>query len=250
MLISVAYIKSNDQFVLRHFPGTMDTQYLDISQLKDQDLQVIFVPNLLGKNELMDVLENEYIYCPVVEADKYFSSIEDFESLSAATINDIFPSLYNNWIVQNNLTLLKQIFSVTTHLKMLWTNDRTAFAEELWFILRSNLGTKKLSIIFNDVKARKKERERNQLIRVNISGTRLPTPITGGEIEAALLKNYENSFNDQFEIVEYIKDEGKMVATVAISKSPLLLIAELYNISPLQQNLITALFEGLQNLPN
>ena len=69
----------------------------------------------------------------------------------------------------------------------LLTNDRNAFFEELWFILKTNLATHELNIIFHDLKEptekQKEKGAKSQLCYSFVSGKKTPQIFDGKEKE-------------------------------------------------------------------
>ncbi|WP_372651790.1 hypothetical protein [Halobacteriovorax sp.] len=248
MEFNLGLIKSENQFLLRSFNDGEDDngKVLDLSELKNTNLQALFYDE--------DQLENEDLKSALLEDSKYFpirslkeinSDFDSFQSLSLEETQSIFSRVHNNWLLQNNVTLLEELFKVITHLNGLWPNDRTTFFEELWFILKSNLGAKSVRIIFNDIQIAKKDNEKNKLIQVKVEGERLPNPTEGGELEAKIMSNYEKEFNNTFDIAEYSEEKGQVVITATIKKSPVVIMAEVYELSRMQKAILGALFTGL-----
>ena len=150
-----------------------------------------------------------------------------------------------NWILQNNISLLEEIFKVRNHLLGLWPNDRSGFFEELWFILKSNLGASNLVLYYNDIIKSKNENEKNKLIKVKVKGDRYPDLATCDEMDEHVLKSYEKDFGNIFDITDYNKEKGHLVICATVKKSPILIMANVYQLSSLQKALISSLFEGL-----
>ncbi|ATH06967.1 hypothetical protein BIY24_03155 [Halobacteriovorax marinus] len=248
MEFSLGLIKSENQFLLKSFDaGTEDNgKVLDLSELKNSNLQALFYDEEQIENEdLKATLLEDSRFFPIRSLKEINSDYESFQSLSLDEVKNIFSRVHDNWLLQNNVTLLEELFKVITHLNGLWPNDRTTFFEELWFILKSNLGAKSVRIIFNDIQIAKKENEKNKLIQVKVEGERLPNPTEGGVLEAKIMSNYEKDFNNTFDIAEYSGDKGQLVITATIKKSPVVIMAEVYELSRMQKAILSALFTGL-----
>jgi hypothetical protein len=129
----------------------------------------------------------------------------------------------------------------------LYPNERTAFFEELWSLLKNNLGATDLKIIYNDIEMAKKESEKNKLIRIKVEGKRNPNPVVGKEMEDKLMKHYENDFVQTFNVSEYNPHKGELVLTASINNSPVLVMARVNQLTRLQKALLNSLFEGLQS---
>jgi hypothetical protein len=62
-----------------------------------------------------------------------------FEKMSYEDARIVFDKMRENWILQNNISMIEEMFKVRNHLLSLWPNDRAGFFEELWFIIKTNL---------------------------------------------------------------------------------------------------------------
>jgi len=249
MDFSLAYIKSESQILLKEFPSTEfpKGKIIDREGLNDLNLQGLFYDNeLLETGEWVEFLRNENKFFPMISADELPLTFAEFETIDDEIALQKITAAQKSWILRNNLSLLENIFKMTTHMKNLWPNDRTSFFEELWFLLRSNIGAKDLIIIFNDIKKGNKEGDKNKLVQTKIQGTKIPEPIAGGEIEAKLLKDYAKNFSPEFEIAEWDKTKGELIATVSIQNSPVLVMAKVFSLTPIQKSLLIGLFDGLQ----
>ena len=127
----------------------------------------------------------------------------------------------------------------------LWPNDRSGFFEELWFILKTNLGASNLKLIYNDMIKSKNEHEKNKLVKVKVQGERYPELVSCDEMDERVLKSYEKDFGNIFDITDYNKEKGQLVICANIKKSPVLIMANIYQFTRLQKALLSSLFEGL-----
>jgi hypothetical protein len=248
MQFNVGFIKSENQFLLKSFDHDSNDQgkVLDLSEIKSADIQALFYEeNLIESEDLKSALLEDSKYFPIRSSNDVKVNFDNFEKLDFDSAKTIFSKVHDNWLLQNNVTLVEELFKVINHLNSLWPNDRTTFFEELWFILKSNLGAKSLRVIFNDIQMGKKEHEKNKLIQVKVEGERIPNPVEGGELEAKIMKNYEKDFNQNFEVIEYDSEKGQIVMTATIKKSPVVIMAEVYELNRMQKAIIGSLFNGL-----
>lgn len=248
MQFNVGFIKSEKQFLLKSFGHDSNDQgkVLDLSEIKSANIQALFYEdNLIESEDLKSALLEDSKYFPIRSSNEVKVNFDNFEKLDFDSAKTIFSKVHDNWLLQNNVTLVEELFKVINHLNSLWPNDRTTFFEELWFILKSNLGAKSLRLIFNDIQMGKKEHEKNKLIQVKVEGERLPNPVEGGELEAKIMKNYEKDFNQPFEVIEYDAEKGQIVITATIKKSPVVIMAEVYELNRMQKAIIGSLFNGL-----
>jgi len=248
MQFNVGYVKSEKQFVLKGFDNGQgeDTKVLELEELKNSDLQaLIYDETLIENEELKATLSEDSRFFPIRSNKELEISLDSFESLNFDSAEKMFKRVRDNWVLQNNVILMEELFPVITHLNTLWPNDRTSFFEELWFLVKSNIGAKELTIVFNDIQMAKKETEKNKLIHAKISGTNLPQPVAGGEFEDKLMDHYKNDFSHNFDIIEYNIEKGELVATGSIKTSPFVMMAKVYGLTRLQKALFKMLFDGL-----
>ena len=248
MQFNLAFIKNNNQFLLRNFcPAGEDRgKILGLEQLEDSSVQGLLYSSTQNENEdLHSLIVDKNRFFPTRMTKEIEINYEQFESLRFDEAKKLFEGMRESWVLQNNVILLEEMFKVIPHLLAIWPNDRTTFFEELWNILKNNLATNELKIIFHGLEKAKKENDRDKLVYVKIEGDRSPNPIEGGEIEEKIMKHYEENFKNGFEITEYNPDKGELVITANINKSPILIMAKIYGISRMQKAVIATLFDGL-----
>lgn len=250
MDFQLAFIKNPQQIVLKDFGQENSDnrgKIMDIDELTNLNLQGVFLSEELLENpEFLGSLNTSVEKNPIRTAEDINLNLESFEGMTTDAATPFFKKIFESWILQNNLSLLEELTTVIKHLNGLWPNDRTAFFEEFWAIVRRNLGTSELTLVYNDMLKAKKEGEKNKLIKVKVHGTAKPNPTTGGELETKLMKNYENHFSPEFDIVEFNKEKGQLVSVFTIKKSPVILMANVYGMTKLQKSILKALVDGLQ----
>lgn len=250
MDFQLAYIKNPQQIILKEFGVENDEprgKIMDIDELGNLNLQGLFLnESLLEDAEFLGNLNTSIEKTPIRTAEEVNLNADSFEALQIEEATPFFQKTYQSWILQNNLSLLEELTKVIKHLNSLWPNDRTAFFEEFWSIVKRNLGTSELTLVYNDIEPAKKEGEKNKLIKVKVHGTTKPNPEVGGEFEESLMKNYEKLFQPEFEVVEFNKEKGQFVAVFTVKKSPVVLMANVYGLTRLQQSILKALVDGLQ----
>jgi hypothetical protein len=242
MDFTLAFTRSSEQIIVRQFStdSTAITKIINFEDIKNQIIDGFIVDDKC----IMDTNEEKKFY-PIRHSHEFQISATDFEKLDYTTAVTIFDKMRENWILQNNLTLVEEIFKTRLHLLALWPNDRSGFFEELWFILRSNLGAKNLVIIYNDMIKSKNENEKNKLIKVKVQGDRLPALTSVTEVDELVLKNYEQNFGNFFEITDYNKEKNQIVICATIKKSPVFIMANVFQLSKMQNAVLHSLFEGL-----
>lgn len=249
MEFSLAFTKSTEQIILKNFntSGTSESKILAMEEIKTNPIQGLIYDNELNQDDFFSQIEGELKFYPIRASSDFHLSKDKFENLTNEEAKNIFDKLRENWILQNNITLIEEIFKTRNHLLSLHPNDRSSFFEELWFILKSNLGASHLTLYYNDLIKAKNENEKNKLIKVKVIGSRFPEPVSVDEMDEKILKHYEKDFGNIFEITDYNKDKGQLVICASIKKSPVLIMANIYQLTRLQKSVLTSLFEGINS---
>lgn len=249
MDFNLLFTKNLQQGIVRTFKHneTPSSKIIDIQEAKTLPLQGFIFSEDLKNDDFLVGLENELKFYPVRSNSEFGLSADKFEKLSYDDARAIFDKMRENWILQNNISLIEEMFKVRNHLLGLWPNDRSGFFEELWFILKSNLGATNLKLIYNDMIKAKTENEKNKLIKVKVIGDRFPEPANVTEADELVLKSYEKDFGAIFNITDYNKEKGQLVICANIKKSPVLIMTNVYQLTRLQKALLTSLFEGLNS---
>lgn len=254
MQFSMAYLNNGNQFVVRQFGNgpSSSVQAISIDQLDTTPLNGLFFCSEIFEDQkngdIQSILSDSLKYFPVRLAHEFQLTESHFENLNQDEAKKIFSKANSQWLLGNNITLLGQLFDVLEHLAALWPNDRTSFFEELWFIVKTNLGASELTLIYNDLLKKKKDGEKDQLVQVQVKGERLPAMLPGGEFEKKLMDSYKNDLLRPFGSVEYNSQSGELVITGSIRQSPYIIMAKVFEYSSLQESLLKALFQGLSKI--
>jgi hypothetical protein len=247
MDFTLLYTKNMQQVVIRHFKlnESPNSKIIDLAEAQQYPINgYIFAEELKG-DDFLAGLESEIKFYPIRSNAEFGLTLDQFENLSYEEGKKIFDKMRENWILQNNISLIEEIFKVRNHLLGLWPNDRSGFFEELWFILKSNLGATNLKLIYNDMIKSKQEHEKNKLVKVKVQGERYPELVSCDEMDEHVLKSYDKDFGNIFDITDYNKEKGQLVICANIKKSPVLIMANIYQLTRLQKSLLSSLFEGL-----
>ncbi len=252
MSIRVGFVKSNSQVILKELDmssKSISSHLFDTVELKDKNLNFLLFNSSEDISNLQDTLAEEGKFYPITSADSFGINKENFESLSYEDTLEIYTKVNTRWILNNNIKTIETLYSTTTYLKDLWVNDRNAFFEELWFILKTNLATHELTIIFNDLKEpTEKQKEKGakpELCHSYVKGEKTPQIFDGTAKENKVMSDYEKDFNETFSITEFNSEQGHLVATARIDLSPLLIMAKLNSFNQLQQSILISIFSGL-----
>lgn len=247
MDFTLLFTKNMQQAVVRSFKSdeAPESKIIDIAETRSLPIGGFIYSEDLKNEEFLGSLEGELKFYPIRSQTEFDLTLEKFEKLTYEDAKKIYDRMRENWILQNNISLIEEIFKVRNHLLGLYPNDRSGFFEELWFILKSNLGATNLRLIYNDMIKAKNENEKNKLIKVKVQGERYPELANCDEMDEHILKNYEKDFGNIFEITDYNKAKGQLVICASIKKSPVLIMANIHQLTRLQKALLTSLFEGL-----
>lgn len=248
MSLSIAFVQNLERVEILSFTQDSDATRgtCTVADLMDKNIQALLYKEQDNQEELNAWLKDEIKFYPVRPASKFLNE-DNFNSLGQSDTKELVSKMRTSWTLGNNISTLQEIFAIASHLKALWPNDRTAFFEELWFILRNNLGAYDLKLIYNDVELGKSENDKNKLIQACVEGSKKPSSKTGAELEKKLMSHYETSFGPLFQVLEMNQENEQMVSVASVNGSPILLMSKQYDLTQLQISLVSALFQGLQD---
>lgn len=250
MQCQMGYVKNANQLIIKEMDfssNSNSSKVIGLDELQDQNLQVLFYEEeqLAEDDTLKEAMMISSKFYPIRIANELSLTKESFEKLEISQAQEVLSKVLSNWILQNNIILLEELYQVVDHLNALWPNDRTAFFEELWFILKNNLGASSIRLIYNDLKKIGKNDDKNTLIQVTIEGDKMPNPKEGAEFEKKLMDNYKEEFINQFTVAEYLPEKGQLVLAGSIKKSPFLVMATVSEFTRLQQSIVQTFIQSL-----
>lgn len=250
MQCQMGYVKNANQLIIKEMDfssNSNSSKVIGLDELQDQNLQVLFYEEeqLAEDDTLKEAMMISSKFYPIRIANELSLTKESFEKLENSQAQEVLSKVLSNWILQNNIILLEELYQVVDHLNALWPNDRTAFFEELWFILKNNLGASSIRLIYNDLKKIGKNDDKNTLIQVTIEGDKMPNPKEGAEFEKKLMDNYKEEFVNQFTVAEYLPEKGQLVLAGSIKKSPFLVMATVSEFTRLQQSIVQTFIQSL-----
>jgi hypothetical protein len=253
MSLKIGFIKSEAQIMIQTVDLANKSHksiIIDMTDLKEQNLNLLFYSKNEDISSVEELINNEAKFYPVSPAESLGLEKSMFEDLNVEELIDLYTKVNARWILTNNVKTIEQLYSTITYLKDLFMNDRNSFFEELWFILKTNLATHELTIIFHDLKEptekQKEKGAKNTLCYSYVKGKKTPQIFDGKEKETKIMQDYEKDFIDQFSITEYDSSRGHLIATGKIDLSPILLMAKLNTFNQLQQSILISIFSGLQ----
>lgn len=249
MDFNLLFTKNDRQGIVRTFKlnETPKSKIIDFEEAKNETIQGLIFTEEVKSDDFLTGLESELKFYPIRSNKEFNLSSDDFERLTYDDAKAIFARMHDNWILQNNISLMEEIFKARNHLLGLYPNDRSGFFEELWFILKSNLGASNIKLIYNDMIKGKNENEKNKLVKVKILGDRYPELNSVDEMDEVILKNYEKDMGNVFEITDYNKAKGQLVICASVKKSPVLIMANIYQLTRIQKAVLSSLFDGLNS---
>jgi hypothetical protein len=252
MIFNIGYTKNEYQISYFKVDTSLRTAELvttDLDQIKELALNALFVDSSLDTGALENLLNDEKKFYPIVSNNEFKIDYDNFQSLEFAEIEKIYHKMANRFVLSNNIKTIESLYSTISYLKDLWESDRHSFFEEFWFLIKTNLSTSSLNIIFHDLETTKSEEEnseKHKLIYSFIKGEKIPNLFTGSESEKNLMKEYEKEFQNIFTVTDYNGERNQLVIAANINQSPILLLAELPSFNQLQRSILIALFTGLQ----
>ena len=194
--MEIAYIKNHSSLV--HFelnPKSEEVKKVnkDLTDLSETSYSLIIFQNDEDNlNNLSKIIEIESKFCPVVPDTSLNLNLETIESMSRSDISSLVAKISKSWVLKNNLDLIENNYKVTNHLKSLWLNDRNSFFEELWFLLKTNLFTSQLDIIFHDLKepteAQKEKGAKPELMYAVVKGNKKQQIFEAKDQESKLME--------------------------------------------------------------
>ena len=246
MQCEIGLIQSENRVLIKNFEAQdRDEKMVELSDLSDYQLQLLLFNSQNISDEIKEALLIQSKNVPIRDINDFNIQTDEFTNLTIDQAREFSRKSLNAWILNNNISLMDELFDVSTHLKNLWPNDRTTFFEELWSLIKNNLGSSELTIIYNDIIKAKKEGEKNKLIQSKVHGKRKGNPQETNESEKKLLKDLSQSFQNTFEVLEYDIEKSQVMISAIIQKSPILILAKGVKMTKIQEKLLKLLIESL-----
>ncbi|MFT6630870.1 MAG: hypothetical protein ACJAS4_000814 [Bacteriovoracaceae bacterium] len=254
MLLKIATIISENNVNLKEInlkDGSVSSKRIDTIAFVDENLDLLLYDDVDDLTSLTQTLEKELKFYPIAPLQSAQIDKDTFNELNAEELLAIYEKVSARWILNNNIKTIEQLYPTISYLKDLWIKDRNTFFEELWFILKTNLASTDLNIIFHDLKEPTEKQvekgEKPKLCYSYVKGQKVPNLFEGKDKEALLMKEYDAEFCQFFNITEYSKEKKQFIACAKIDLSPVLIMARINNFNQLQQSILISLFTGLQD---
>jgi hypothetical protein len=247
MQFTLAFLKSSHQIMLKSFnlkENSAEALTIDIDDLGDKNIQIMFFPDEMENADAIASLNSYAKYFPLIKASAHQLTEESFQELTIESSWQISKEIMSRLLLKNNLNTLKEIFPLSAHFKNLWTKDRYAFFHELWFLLRSNLGSPEVKIFFHDVIEKESETEKHKLVLSKLEGTHKANIEAAKAPEIEVFKIYENKFEGRFQVAEYFSEKGDLLLLCHVEKSPIMIMAKTFEFNQLQEALLSTLMKS------
>jgi hypothetical protein len=249
MIFSIAHLTSNDLVNITTFsPDGPATQMgCGLDQLFQHSFQAVTIaPNSDRQPEISAWIEAHRAEIPVDIECIFKGQIEELKSMEYGKARQLLETLQSGWVVTNNIKQIRSTFSTSKELKNLWQNHRDKCAQLLWKIIRNNMATTSLTIIYHDLLP-KGEKKRDKLMLVSASGEKTPKIEPTDQWGTLLMENYAKSFDQHFFVTEYNRDRGEMVICASIDRSPVVVMLKSDQVTPLSKAVIETIFTGMQS---
>ena len=245
MQLHLGLLKNENQIeVISYTKEKSSSITYDIADIREVPIHLTFYKSEM-EQVVSQIFEDEKKFYPIISLESINQEGDFFQNASWDQVYPVIENTYSNWVLQKNIMLIDELFGVLEHFSSVWPNQRSSFFEDLWFVVKNNLGCLDLKIIYNDIEIGEGERGKNKLVQNRVQGLKYPELYKGEEIDSKIMKNYESEFSNDFSITEYNEEKGQLVVTTCILESPVLIIATIFNITPLQKSLLKCLFNGI-----
>jgi hypothetical protein len=221
---------------------------IDLETMNDQNLNyIVYDQDEENIDGFLGHLEKTASSFPSITLNEAGLNKDMFEKFQPSDFFDFSNNILNAWKVNNNLLTIEELFPLRDHLLGLWKGDRNTFFEELWYMIKRNLATTELNIIFNDlIEGDTEKNEKNKLQVSYLQGDKTPNFGVAQEAQITLFDNLKENINANFEISEYDNEKGRLVILAKIDSSPIVIMANCTDCSGLQLSILSSLFTGLQ----
>jgi hypothetical protein len=252
MEFSIAYVESANRAAIRNLEGAKGIlgpeKIVELSFLSAENPQlVIWSDNIEHESEEKETLIGKNIQVSIPASQIGFSS-NAWENLDSQQAHDIFQEHYPRWLLKNNLETLEHLFSLQARFNGLFANERTLFFEEIWFLLKRNLGAIEIKLIYNDLDiVNTGAGEKNKLVQMVLEGGACPNSRAALPAESKLMEHYTSKMLPIFEIKQFDEEKGELFILASINKGPILLMVKMFSLSKLQRIVLKLIFEGLQS---
>ncbi len=271
MELSIAYLLNNKQLALQTIeengPSHQDILDLDFSSLKERRISCL----LYNQDDLNDEIANElnefHQYIPIRSFQEMNLDASALQGLNFSEMRSLSHKMNRSWTLRSNLELVEEFAPTLESFTKMYTSDRNAFFESLWFLFKRNLSAVDLKIFFHDIekiqtKNDKKKSEnlpeeinesqidqkKFKLINYKVQGPLSPVSLPLEEGENFIFNKYKAYAHDPFSVLEYDSEKGEVLFTASIRKGPIVIMAKILELSPLQISIFKGFMKGLSQV--
>lgn len=236
---------SQENLIVATIAADTELQWKKMSfdDFESENIDILFIGEL--EQELLNDVAKYMFQFPIMPQNKTDLTEENFVNLQFEEAQNLFNQIYESWILNNNISLIDELYPVTENLKGLWNKDRVTFFEEFWYLVKRNLGTRGLTMVFNDIDKNENPNIKDKLIQSKLHGRNTPNFEKGAELEEKLMDHYKANFSSFLELLEFNQEKGEVVLTAQINNGPILMMAKSQNVNQLQITLLKTLIEGI-----
>lgn len=248
MNFTLGLVKSQNQISVLNFDckdQSVTRKIIDIIDFEQENFQILFYDPSIESDEVLTYVKKQQQYYPIISAATVDLTEEKFSNLNFNDGLGLTKNFLSKWLLKTNLNTLAEIFELTAHLKTLWKSDRYAFFHELWYVMRNNLATPEVKIIFHDVIEKKDEHDKDKLIFSTLSAGIRPEIKPMTTPEKNLFGHYEKQCHETFTVAECYPEKGDLLLLAMIDKSPIVMMIKFFEFNPLQQTLLSTLIKNI-----
>ena len=147
MIISLGFVRSASQLLVKDLnwaQNSLETRIIDVTDLPDQNLQALYIEDNEHFSSLVNLLEKEKAFYPILDARDENMSYASFEDMPAQQFKDLYLKALNRWTLHQNFNSVENSWKITNHFRDLWKKDRLSFFEEFWYWFKRNTGSVEL----------------------------------------------------------------------------------------------------------
>jgi hypothetical protein len=165
MMVTMAYIRGDDRVCIRSLLDAETPSQKKIVPIDDlpQENVTLFLYSKDNWEEVSGQFQNHYplsLFCEASASPLNFSSYDDFFDADDTQLKKFCEERLSKWILSNNLKTAENLFPTLKGLGQLWWQERQSFFQELWALLKRNLGGGDFKIFYHDLDLNEKEIEK------------------------------------------------------------------------------------------
>src|SRR3989339_1409589 len=113
MEFSIGYVKSEQQLIVKRFSDgqVLESKIISMEEVKEVELNGLLFDGQISEATL-NSLRDEFKFYPIIKSETVQMAATVFESVSFENALSLLKKMQTSWVLQNNLTLLEEFFSV------------------------------------------------------------------------------------------------------------------------------------------